>query len=119
PFTSEVPRLLRALDVLVVPSHSESFGYVAVEAMAMGIPVLGTKAGGLPEIVVDQETGFLVPPRDPAALAERLIILLKNKSLRSSMGKRGRRRALELFDFARSVEHLEEILVALPLRRRD
>ncbi len=109
PFTREVPAFLASLDILAMPSYAETFGYVAVEAMAMGVPVVATNAGGLPEIVLDGETGFLVPPRDHDALARQITNLLKNSALRKSMGKKGRQRVMERFEFRKNVKALEEL----------
>lgn len=109
PFTREVPAFLASLDVLAVPSYSETFGYVAIEGMAMGIPVVGTNAGGLPEIVLDGETGFLVPPADHEALARQITALLKKPALRKAMGKRGQERVKERFEFRTNVKALEEL----------
>lgn len=75
-----------AADVVVVPSRYESFGMVALEAMACGTPVIASKVGGLAFSVQDGQTGFLVPDRDPAALAERLRQLLTDDALRRQLG---------------------------------
>lgn len=74
-----------AADVVVVPSHYESFGMVALEAMACGTPVIASKVGGLSFTVQDGITGFHVPERDPEALAEKLTLLLKDHDLRSRL----------------------------------
>ncbi|MEP0821996.1 MAG: glycosyltransferase family 4 protein [Ignavibacterium sp.] len=113
PFTSEVPRLLRALDLLVVPSHNETFGYVAVEGMAMGIPVIGTDAGGLPEIIRDGDTGILVPPADVEALAGAVNALLRDPKLCRKMSAAARRRARGVFDFEKNIDQLEGVLGSL------
>src|SRR6202043_3471359 len=63
----DVPDLMRALDVLLLPSWEEPFGRALIEAMALGVPVVSTSVGGPPEIVEDGREGFLVAPRDPAA----------------------------------------------------
>lgn len=76
-----------AADVVVMPSHHESFGMVALEAMACGTPVIATDVGGLSQLVRDGETGFLVPGRDPNALAERLHLVLTDSDLRSHLGR--------------------------------
>lgn len=82
--------LMPALDVLVVPSHQEPFGTVLAEAMNAGTPVVATRVGGLAEVVDDGVTGRLVPPRDPAALAEAVLEVLAR---REAMGAAGRERA--------------------------
>ena len=80
------------LDVFVLPSLWEGFGLVLVEAMAAGRPVVASAVGPIPEIVVDGVTGLLVPPGDPAALAEAIIRVLQDPELASAMGRAGRAR---------------------------
>src|SRR5213079_2930390 len=82
--------------VVAVPSHREGFGVVCAEAMAYGRPVVASAVGGLLDLVVDEETGLLVPPRDPRALREALERLLGDRELRQLLGAAGRRRAEEL-----------------------
>jgi D-inositol-3-phosphate glycosyltransferase len=77
-----------AAEVCVVPSHYESFGMVALEAMACGTPVVASRVGGLTFTVRDGSTGFLVPNDDPKALAEKLSLLLTDEALRQEMGQR-------------------------------
>ena len=74
-------------DVVVMPSHYESFGMVALEAMACGTPVIASDVGGLAQLVRDGETGFLVPGGDPIAMSERLRFLLVDEDLRSRLGQ--------------------------------
>jgi glycosyltransferase involved in cell wall biosynthesis len=106
---SQIPRLLRTLDLFVLASNWEGFGLAAVEAMASGLPVVATDVGGLPEIVVDGRTGFLVPPGKPRMLADKVVHLLQNPELCRQMGKQGRRRAETLFSLEDMVERLEAI----------
>jgi glycosyltransferase involved in cell wall biosynthesis len=88
-----VPEYLHRMDIFVVPSvlPSETFGVAAVEAAACQLPVIASHIGGLPEVVRDGETGFLVPPRDEEAIAERLSRLIADEPLRKQMGQAGRR----------------------------
>ncbi|HEX8171786.1 MAG TPA: glycosyltransferase [Thermoanaerobaculia bacterium] len=79
-------------DVVVIPSRRESFSRVALEAMAMGRPIVATRAGGLPEAVIDGETGLLVPPEDPTALAAALRALLADRALAQRFGRAARER---------------------------
>jgi L-malate glycosyltransferase len=88
----DVPDLMNAAEVILVPSDAEPFGRVAIEAMALGKPVIGTRAGGLPEVVVDGKTGLLVVPRFPESLAQTSLRLLENPSLAESLGEAGRER---------------------------
>ena len=82
----DIPELLAKMSILVVPSSGEeAFGRVAIEAGACGVPVIATRMGGLVDIIEDEKNGLLVPPEDPAALAEAVIRLLKNSQLAAAM----------------------------------
>jgi glycosyltransferase involved in cell wall biosynthesis len=113
PFTEEVPEFMAAIDLFVLPSYSETYGLVLIEAMAMGKPVVATDAGGVPEIVEDGRDGLLVPPRDEKALADAIVRILKDPSLQSSFSNQARKDALERFDAARCVDQLVRLLDAL------
>jgi len=115
PFTDNVPFLLSAFDLVVMPSFSETFGYLAVEAMAMGVPVVGTNAGGLREIIEDGTTGYLVPPRNSDQLASAIIKILRNKGTARGMGRRGILRVQKHFDFEKNLLQFEQILSRLSL----
>lgn len=84
--------------VAVVPSFAEAFGYVVIEAMALGIPVVASAVGGIPEVMRDGVDGFLVPPDDPDALADRLLHLLHDPDLRARLGRQARERFLATFE---------------------
>lgn len=109
-YRDDIPSLLRALDIAVVPSHWEGFGFVAAESMVAGLPVVAANASSLPEIVRDGIDGILVPVRDPAALAGALIKLSGDAGIRLRMGVAGRARALEQFGVDRMVDEYEQIL---------
>jgi L-malate glycosyltransferase len=94
----DVPTLLAATDVLLVPSWREAFGRVAVEGMAMGVPVVVTTVGGPAEVVRDGIDGRLLPPREPERWADVVNELLSDPSLRAAMGRAGRERAAHLAD---------------------
>ena len=97
----DVPELLAAADLFVLSSRSEGLPISVLEAMAAGLPVVATDVGGVSELVVDGETGFLVPPADPGALAEAVERLLRDHELRHRFGAAGRLRAERRFDVAR------------------
>src|SRR5439155_4591917 len=102
--------IYRDIDVCVVPSRFEApFGLVAAEAGVRGIPVIATRRGGLPEIVVDGETGFLVAPSAPKELAERLQQILTNRDLRHALGARARTHIAATFDRERMIARVEEV----------
>ena len=100
-FTGELPDprpAYAAMDIAVLPSaQPEPFGGVVMEAMCMGMPVVATNVGGSIEQVADGETGYLVPPADPAAMADKLERLVKDAPLRARFGAAGRRRITERF----------------------
>lgn len=96
-FQEKVFPYLDAMDLFVLASVDEGFGIVLLEAMASGKPVVATRVDGPPEIVEDGQTGLLVPPRDPEALAKALVKLLKDPQRRASMGRRGRERVETVF----------------------
>jgi glycosyltransferase involved in cell wall biosynthesis len=99
-----------AMDVFVLPSaHAEGFGLVVLEAMAMGCPVVATAIGGPLSIVAEGETGFLVPPGDAKALADKLEVLLRDAALRERMAAAGRERLETKFSFANTVNELEAL----------
>ena len=89
----ELPWHYSAADVVLVPSWYESYGLVALEAMACGAPVVAARTGGLSSLVRDGETGYLVPLHTPESYADRVEVLLANDALREAMGRAGRRRA--------------------------
>ena len=97
-FQADVQRVLDALDVFAFPSWDEALPYALLEAMATELPLVATRVGGIPEVVVDGETGFLVPKRDPGALADKLALLLAHPELRSRMGAAGRMRVVSCFN---------------------
>jgi len=96
-----------AADVVCQASDwEEVFGYVIAEAMASGKPVVATRVGGIPELVQDGETGFLIPRRDEAQLARKVCLLLDDGALRQRMGNAGRRAAEAKFDIRDNVAQL-------------
>ena len=86
----DVPTVLKAFDVFVLPTFEEALGTSFLEAMAMGKPVIGTRVGGVPEVVKDGVNGFLVPPRDARALAQAITKLLSDAQAVQAMGRAGR-----------------------------
>jgi glycosyltransferase involved in cell wall biosynthesis len=90
-FREDIPRVLNTMDVFVFPSLQEALGTAILEALAMRKAVVASRVGGIPEIIEDGNTGFLVDPESPAAIAERVIPLLKNPGLRRKLGDQGRR----------------------------
>lgn len=108
-FRDDPAALLQAMDLFVLPSLSEGLSVAVLEAMVAGKPVVATDVGGNREVIVDGRTGFLVPPRDPVALAARTITLLTNKSLADQYGADGRARVREEFSLERMMCAYEEL----------
>src|SRR3989344_9498339 len=88
---NDIPEILKTIDLFVLPTLQEALGTSFIEAMAMGKPVVGTKAGGVPEVVKDGISGILVEPENPAALAGAIISLLRNRERMRQMGDAGRK----------------------------
>lgn len=95
----DIPDLLQQMDVLVCASHVEPFGICSIEGMACALPVVGTRVGGIPEVIDDGVTGYLVAPHTPHELAEKVEGLLMDPSLRKRMGQAGRMRVEHLFSY--------------------
>lgn len=102
-FEQEIGPVYAALDVLVVSSLSEGFGLTALEALALGKPVVATQVGALPEIITDGETGLLVPPADAEALARAVLRLLHDASYARRLSEAGRQSVLKRFSAAKTV----------------
>jgi glycosyltransferase involved in cell wall biosynthesis len=105
----DVPALLAGASLFVLPSLSEGISLTLLEAMARGLPVVATPVGGNPEVVVDGQTGFLVPTQAPAALAEKMLLFLKDPERSRQMGKAGRRRVEDFFNVRLMVQRYEEL----------
>jgi len=114
----ELPRYFRGCAVSVIPSLEEGFGIPAAEAMGCEIPVVATDAGGLPEVVENGVTGYVVPKGDAGALAGAIDRLLADGALRSRMGKAGRIRAIERFDWDLAVRKFEAVYAGVLKKRQ-
>lgn len=102
-----LPDLFGCTDVLLLPSETESFGLVALEAMSCEVPVVATRVGGLPEVVMHGETGFLADLGDVQSMADYALRIVNDPALKAEMGRNGRRRAVECFDQRNIVPHYE------------
>jgi len=105
---TDVPALYPDLDLAVVPSHSENCGG-AVEPLLSGVPVVATSVGGLPDVIRDGQTGWLVPPRNPAALAKAIIDALRHQAEAKRRATAGLRLAQQLFDVDRTAREVRGI----------
>ena len=112
-FRADVANVMADLDVFVLPSLWEGFGLVLLEAMAAGRPIVASAVGPIPEIVVDGVTGLLVPPGDPAALAEAITRLLRDPELAAALGRAGRARVERELRLDTMVERTEALYAEL------
>jgi glycosyltransferase involved in cell wall biosynthesis len=113
-FRQDVTRILKMVSILVMPTlYYESYGLAAAEAMAMGVPVIGTRVGAIPELVVNGQTGLLIPPGDEEALCNAITYLIDRPDLRREMGRHGRARILEKFSLEKTIARIEEVFLAL------
>ncbi len=103
-FREDVLSLMKSADLFVMSSITEGLGSAVLDAMAMGLAVVGTRAGGIPEAVVPGETGELVEPGEPKALAAAIVKLLKDAARRRAYGEAGRQRVARQFDVAHLVD---------------
>jgi glycosyltransferase involved in cell wall biosynthesis len=108
-FVSPVQKAVEQAAIVVVPSLGEGFGMVALEAMERGRPVIASAVGGLPEIVVHEETGLVVEPGSAEAFAEAIVALAGDLEKAAAMGRAGRERALSEFPPEQSAERIEEL----------
>jgi len=107
--TEQLVREYSAAEIAVTSSVYEGFGFPAAEAMACEVPVIATRCGALPEVVKEGETGILVPPQDPCALARAIKGLLEDESLRQAMGAKGRKRVEQYFSWEQAAKQVLDV----------
>jgi len=107
-YRNDLDRFIPQLDLFVLPSYTEGLPNVVLEACAAGVPVIATEVGGTPEVIADGTSGFLVPPGDPDALADKILEALEDEERLREIGFMGRQRVLEEFTFqAQVAEYLK------------
>ncbi len=109
-FRRDVPELMKALDIILMPSREESFGLVAIEAMAAGTPLIASQTGGLAEVIRDDFDGVLIPPYDAEALIEAAVALATDPERRSRLARGGIETARNRFSHGRVAEEYETVL---------
>ena len=112
-FRSDVLSLQKGFDLFVLSSTTEGLGTTLLDAMALGRPIIATQTGGIPEVVVDTETGALVPPCDPKALATAIVNLLRDPSRRARFGTAARARVREQFSAEQMIQRTLEVYLRL------
>ncbi|MBI2875296.1 MAG: glycosyltransferase family 4 protein [Candidatus Tectomicrobia bacterium] len=111
-YVSDIPKIYSVLDVLIVPSRWEGFGLILVEAMAAGKPIVATRVGPIPEVVVSGETALLVPPSSPHCIASEAVFLLQNPDRAREMGQKGRERS-KRFSWEKAGMQLDDLYQGL------
>ena len=110
-FLDNISEVIQSLDLLVIPSLSEGFGLTAVEAMASKVPVVATEVGGLKDIILNDETGILVPPANSKALAEAILNMLHNDKQSSDYVAKGYLQVKQLFSIEVMAKKTEEVYI--------
>lgn len=105
-FQEDMGSMMSAMDILAFPSHAESFGNILLEAMAMELPIVASSSGGVPDIILPEETGLLVPPKDADALAKGIARLVEDEGLRERLTLGAKQRVRERFNFQDYIERL-------------
>ncbi|GAB4334932.1 MAG: glycosyltransferase family 4 protein [Calditrichia bacterium] len=108
-FRDDIPVITRCFDICVLATKKETFGLSLIESMATEVAPIGTNAGGVPEIIQDGHNGLLVPPHEPRALAQAMLLLAENDSLRKRMAQEARKTVLEKFNLDQHLQGLEQI----------
>lgn len=107
---ADVGALYQAADFFVLPSRLETWGDVLLEAMAYGLPCIGVQSDAMKEIISDGETGILVPPDDPLALADAMLRLTRDNDLRLRLGRAGRKRVETLFTWDKVISRMMDVM---------
>ncbi|MCA1060805.1 glycosyltransferase [Rossellomorea aquimaris] len=105
----DIPEFITSMDVMVISSLIESFGVSAVEAQACGVPVVATNVGGLPDVVIDDQTGYIVPSKNPEAIAEKLFHLYSDASRRKRLGENGRKHVITHYDWQENSKRMSDL----------
>lgn len=116
-FRRDIPRILNNSHMLVIPSEMESAPLTLLEGMSCGVPVIATKVGGIPEMVEDGVNGFLVAPRKPKQIAEKILALHENPALREKLGMAGRNTVLEKYSKKKVVSLYEDLYKSVGLNK--
>jgi glycosyltransferase involved in cell wall biosynthesis len=116
-FRNDMPRVLNTIDVFVFPTLEEAFPNAVMEALAMKRAVVATRVGGVVDVIRNGETGFLVDPEDPRAIAEKVCLLFKEKELRSRFGEAGKKFVTANCSHRIMVQRIEELYLNLMEKR--
>lgn len=117
--TEELKALYRQSDCFILPTNEDASSWVAIEALAMGIPTIITATGGIPDIVIGEQTGLIIPPKDPAAIAAAVRRLQQEPELTEKLIRQGRQHIEEHFDASKNTQRLLDLIKALVDRRKQ
>ncbi|MGA9381629.1 MAG: glycosyltransferase, partial [Phormidium sp.] len=118
-YTPKWLELYHQADLFVLPTYSEPFGWVFIEAMAAGLPIIASRVNAIPEIVSHGETGFLIQPGDRTDLANRIQQLIENRNLSREMGTKGRQIVEEKFNAHTNFQTLESIFREISIAKQS
>jgi glycosyltransferase involved in cell wall biosynthesis len=113
-YREDIPQLLQAMDIFILPSLSEGTPLSILEAMASLKPVVATDVGGLSEIIENGETGFLVPSKDPGSLAAKILLVLENRDLAEKMAAAARKKVVCEYDLSIMVRKYVDLYEGMP-----
>jgi glycosyltransferase involved in cell wall biosynthesis len=106
---NDVPEILAGLHLFAMPSLQEGIATALIEAQSAGLPAVATNVGGIPDVLIDGETGFLVPPKNPKALADAILKMLKNPQIAVDTAEKGYKRVSENFTVSKVTDKLENL----------
>ncbi|MBI3736332.1 glycosyltransferase family 4 protein, partial [Candidatus Sumerlaeota bacterium] len=118
-FRTDIPKFLAAFDLFVMPSISEGLGTAIIEAAMAGLPIVATQVGGIPDIIESGESGLLVPPADPAALAEAMVRMYREREFAARCGRAALDHARGNFSEQTLVEKTERVYLEWMARARN
>ncbi len=105
---TDIDKMFAVMDLMVFPSHEESFGNTLIEAMGMGVPIIASNKGGVPDIIVDGECGVLIEPKNSVLLAEKINYMIDNENILNKFSANGLKRVREKFDMNKILDQIEE-----------
>jgi len=110
PFVNQPMQIMKLLDLIILPTFEETFGLVVAEAMLMGVPVIGSNKGGVPEIIKDNKTGLLFESKNYYSLKEKISLMIKSKDLRKNLANNGKIFANREYDYQKHFSSLDKIM---------
>ena len=116
-FREDIPQIMGSLDLFVLSSYLEGMGSSLLDAMASRLPIVATRVGGIPEVVVHGESGFLVPPRNPKSLANAILKLFNDRELSDRFGQKGYEIVYKKFSAEAMARKIIDVYEKLAMRK--